>query len=54
MGQEAVSMFACLSILLSLRQRQCLAALNELFCHQSVVLMRQNAQVLLAHAAGAR
>ena len=48
-------MFARLSKLLSLRQRQsCLAALNELYCHLSVVLMRQNAQALLAHAAGAR
>ena len=28
--------------------------LNELYCHLSVVLMRQNAQPLLAHAAGAR
>eukprot|EP00731_Ephydatia_muelleri_P037118 Em0397g4a len=54
-GQEAVSMFARLSILLSLHQRQSFsAALNELYCHLSVVLMRQNAQVLLAHAAGAR
>ena len=42
-------------IMLSLRQRQsCSAALNELYCHLSVVLMRQNAQALLAHAAGAR
>ena len=50
-------MFARLSKLLSLRQRQrqsCSAALNELYCHLSVVLMRQNAQALLAHAAGAR
>ena len=54
-GQEAVSMFARLSKLLSMRQRQsCSAALNELYCHPSVVLMRQNAQALLAHAAGAR
>ena len=54
-GQEAVSMFAHLSKLLSLRQRQSRsAALNELYCHLSVVLMRQNAQALLAHAAGAR
>eukprot|EP00731_Ephydatia_muelleri_P017793 Em0010g891a len=54
-GQEAVSMFARLSKLLSLHQRQsCSAALNELYCHLSVVLMRQNAQALLAHAAGAR
>ena len=54
-GQEAVSMFARLSILLSLHQRQSFsAALNELYCHLSVVLMRQNAQALLAHAAGAR
>ena len=51
-GQEAVSMFAHLS---KLRQRQSRsAALNELYCHLSVVLMRQNAQALLAHAAGAR
>ena len=50
-------MFAHLSKLLSLRQRQSRsAALNELYiyCHLSVVLMRQNAQALLAHAAGAR
>ena len=54
-GQEAVSMFARLSKLLSLRQRQsCSAALNELYCHLSVVLMRQNARALLAHTAGAR
>eukprot|EP00731_Ephydatia_muelleri_P024587 Em0016g858a len=54
-GQEAVSMFARLSKLLSLHQRQSFsAALNELYCHLSVVLMRQNAQALLAHAAGAR
>ena len=54
-GQEAVTMFARLSKLLSLRQRQsCSAALNELYCRLSVVLMRQNAQALLAHAAGAR
>ncbi|KAL5469394.1 hypothetical protein EMCRGX_G030646 [Ephydatia muelleri] len=40
-GQEAVSMFARLSKLLSLHQRQsCSAALNELYCHLSVVLMR--------------
>ena len=39
-GQEAVSMFARLSKLLSLRQRQsCSAALNELYCDLSVVLM---------------
>ena len=55
MGQEAVSMFARLSKLLSSRQRQSRsAALNELYCHLSVVLMRQNAQALLAHAAVAR
>ena len=54
-GQEAVSMFVHLSKLLSLRQRQSRsAALNELYCHLSVVLMRQNAQALLGHAAGAR
>ena len=54
-GQEAISMFAHFSKLLSLRQRQSRsAALNELYCHLSVVLMRQNAQVLLAHAAGTR
>ena len=48
-------MFAHLSKLLSLRQRQSRsAALNELYCHLSVVLMRQNAQALLAHAAGVR
>ena len=41
-------MFAHLSKLLSLRQRQsCSAALNELYCHLSVDLMRQNAQALL-------
>eukprot|EP00731_Ephydatia_muelleri_P021875 Em0014g466a len=39
-GQEAVSMFAHLSKLLSLRQRQSRsAALNELYCHLSVVLI---------------
>ena len=48
-------MFAHLSKLLSLHQRQsCSAALNELYCHLLVVLMRQNAQALLAHAAGVR
>ena len=32
----------------------CKYSTSELYCHVSVVLMRQNAQVLLAHAAGAR
>ena len=51
-GQEAISTFARLSKLLGLRQRQpSTTSLNELYCRLSIVLMRQNAQALLAHAA---
>ena len=50
-GHEAVTTFSHLSKLLGLHSRQpSTTSLNELYCRLSVVLMRQNAQVLLAHA----